>query len=104
MDPLIAAAWLATMVVAAAGGYTLAELRHKYQPPALSAQEHLVFKDELLDLRYIKEILDHPPEHHEHIYARKPDPTRTKMGWEFFRCTYKDCPAFEWRAAHKAAT
>ena len=94
-DPLVILVILALLVVAAAAGYTVAEMRanQRAKPDPL---EGLSFKEELLDLRYIKEQLDNPPMHHEHVWARKPD--MHKMGWLRYRCTYKDCYAIDWRA------
>jgi hypothetical protein len=78
--------------IAFAVGYQIG-LKRAPKPDPLEATS---FKEELLDLRHIKEQLDNPPERHEHIWARKPDVH--KMGWLRYRCTYKGCSALEWVA------
>ena len=95
-DPFWLIVALATLVVVAAGGYFLGHYRGWREGYAHGTEIPSAFKDELMDLRYIKEQLDNPPIHHEHVWARKPDVH--KMGWLRYRCTYKDCLAYDWRA------
>jgi len=65
-------------------------------PPAMVLDDELA--KELLDLRHLRDQIEHPEQpiaQHEHLYPREPD-TR-KLGWLRYQCIVPGCTAIQWK-------